>query len=179
MRFVQIKSTEVDAAPRPRSADALACRDRDAVPIEPMTLDGVRSLAVSCWQCHHEAILNVETWPRPRAGADVRAAHGLRNHGSSSGRHRFVDYGYVKAGAIRSADSLWTTWLTKVNIATVVVPWGWIHGDNRAKIARIRSGARLRMAPDTPGAARWAIDRRCDVGGMGRHDWVGVIASVR
>ena len=37
-------------------------------PIEPMTLgnmreNGVRSLFVSCWQFHHEAILNVETWP--------------------------------------------------------------------------------------------------------------------
>ena len=37
-------------------------------PIEPMTLgnmrdNGVRSLAVSCWQCHHRAISNVEAWP--------------------------------------------------------------------------------------------------------------------
>jgi hypothetical protein len=37
-------------------------------PIEPMTLgnmreNGVRSLDVSCWQCHHRAILNVEAWP--------------------------------------------------------------------------------------------------------------------
>jgi hypothetical protein len=35
---------------------------------EPMTLDnmrenGVRSLAVSCWICHHRAILNAEPWP--------------------------------------------------------------------------------------------------------------------
>jgi hypothetical protein len=34
-------------------------------PIEPMTLrnmreNGVRSLAVSCWQCHHRAILSAE-----------------------------------------------------------------------------------------------------------------------
>jgi hypothetical protein len=36
-------------------------------PIEPMTLgnmcaNGVRSLDVSCWQCHHRAILNADTW---------------------------------------------------------------------------------------------------------------------
>jgi hypothetical protein len=39
--------------------------------IEPMTLgnmreNGVRSLDVSCWLCHHRAI-----------GAEVRTAHGL------------------------------------------------------------------------------------------------------
>jgi hypothetical protein len=37
-------------------------------PIEPMTLgnmraNGVRSLAVSCWNCHHQAVLTVERWP--------------------------------------------------------------------------------------------------------------------
>ena len=37
-------------------------------PIEPMTLgnmraNGVRSLDVSCWQCHHRAILSAECWP--------------------------------------------------------------------------------------------------------------------
>jgi hypothetical protein len=37
-------------------------------PGDPMTLgnmreNGVRSLAVSCWQCHHRAILKVEGWP--------------------------------------------------------------------------------------------------------------------
>jgi hypothetical protein len=35
--------------------------------IEPMTLgnmrgNGVRSLAVSCWNCHHEAVLS-DRWP--------------------------------------------------------------------------------------------------------------------
>jgi hypothetical protein len=37
-------------------------------PIEPMTLgnmraNGVRSLDVSCWLCHHRAILSAEPWP--------------------------------------------------------------------------------------------------------------------
>jgi hypothetical protein len=36
-------------------------------PIEPMTLanmraNGVRSLDVSCWQCHHRAILSADPW---------------------------------------------------------------------------------------------------------------------
>jgi hypothetical protein len=36
-------------------------------PIEPMTLanmraNGVRSLHVSCWQCHHRAILSAGPW---------------------------------------------------------------------------------------------------------------------
>jgi hypothetical protein len=35
-----------------------------------MRANGVRSLAVSCWQCHHEAILSVEPWPD--AGAMTR-----------------------------------------------------------------------------------------------------------
>jgi hypothetical protein len=35
--------------------------------IEPMTLEnmrhnGVRSLDVSCWQCHHETILSADPW---------------------------------------------------------------------------------------------------------------------
>jgi hypothetical protein len=37
-------------------------------PIEPMTLGnmrelGVRSLFVSCWQCHHQAVLSADRWP--------------------------------------------------------------------------------------------------------------------
>jgi hypothetical protein len=37
-------------------------------PIEPMTLgnmrhNGVRSLFVSCWQCHHRAIMSADRWP--------------------------------------------------------------------------------------------------------------------
>jgi hypothetical protein len=37
-------------------------------PIEPMTLgnmreNGVRSLAVSCWQCQHRAIMSADPWP--------------------------------------------------------------------------------------------------------------------
>jgi hypothetical protein len=37
-------------------------------PIEPMTLanmreNGVRSLSVTCWQCHHETVTNVDQWP--------------------------------------------------------------------------------------------------------------------
>ena len=37
-------------------------------PIEPMTLgnmraNSVRSLDVSCWQCHHRAIMIADQWP--------------------------------------------------------------------------------------------------------------------
>jgi hypothetical protein len=37
-------------------------------PIEPMTLGnmrelGVRSLDVSCWNCHHQAVLLADCWP--------------------------------------------------------------------------------------------------------------------
>jgi hypothetical protein len=37
-------------------------------PIELMTLGnmrqlGVRSLAIYCWQCHHQAILSADSWP--------------------------------------------------------------------------------------------------------------------
>jgi hypothetical protein len=37
-------------------------------PIEPMTLgnmraNGVRSLDVCCWVCHHQAVLSAERWP--------------------------------------------------------------------------------------------------------------------
>jgi hypothetical protein len=37
-------------------------------PIEPMTLGNmrancVRSLDVTCWQCHHRAILSADPWP--------------------------------------------------------------------------------------------------------------------
>jgi hypothetical protein len=44
----------------------MATKRRD-YPIEPMTLgnmrdNGVRSLDVSCWQCHHRAILRADPW---------------------------------------------------------------------------------------------------------------------
>jgi hypothetical protein len=46
----------------------------------PMTLgnmraNGVRSLDVCRWLCHHRAIMSAEPWPDSRAGAGVRAAH--------------------------------------------------------------------------------------------------------
>jgi hypothetical protein len=53
----------------------------------PMTLgnmraDGVRSLAVSCWQCHHEAVLSVDRWhdAMPVPSFRPRMVHSLRNH---------------------------------------------------------------------------------------------------
>jgi hypothetical protein len=44
---------------------ARSCTD---APIEPTDLadmreNGMRSLAVSCWNCHHEAVLSAERWP--------------------------------------------------------------------------------------------------------------------
>jgi hypothetical protein len=42
-----------------------------------MRANGVRSLDVSCWLCHHRAIFNVEGLARPCTGADVRAAQGV------------------------------------------------------------------------------------------------------
>jgi hypothetical protein len=47
---------------------------------DPMTLgnmraNGVRSLDVSCWQCHHRAILSADPWPDEVSvpiGADAR-----------------------------------------------------------------------------------------------------------
>jgi hypothetical protein len=61
-------------------------KPRSNDPIEPMTLgnmreNGVRSLDVLCWQCHHR--LERRPVARSRAGADVRAAHGvhpMRHH---------------------------------------------------------------------------------------------------
>jgi hypothetical protein len=51
------------------------CRTRKAMPrfdqpIEPMTLGnmrerGVRSLNVSCWNCHHQAVLSADRLVRP------------------------------------------------------------------------------------------------------------------
>jgi hypothetical protein len=42
-----------------------------------MRANGVRSLDVCCWLCHHRAILSADPWLRSRAGADIRPAHGL------------------------------------------------------------------------------------------------------
>jgi hypothetical protein len=41
---------------------------RSPAPLVPMTLanmraQGVRSLSVSCWLCHHGAVLGVDPWP--------------------------------------------------------------------------------------------------------------------
>jgi hypothetical protein len=50
--------------------------------IEPMTLgnmreNGARSLDVSCWLCHHCAILSAEPWPDHVPVPAFGAAHGL------------------------------------------------------------------------------------------------------
>jgi hypothetical protein len=60
-------------------------------PIEPMTLGnmrelGVRSLDVSCWNCHHQAVLSADRWPDdvalptfgPRTGCGIVGADGRR-----------------------------------------------------------------------------------------------------
>jgi hypothetical protein len=31
--------------------------------LDNMHANGVRSLAVSCWQCHHQAVLSADPWP--------------------------------------------------------------------------------------------------------------------
>jgi hypothetical protein len=41
-----------------------------------MRSQGVRSLSVSCWLCHHGAVLPVDRWPND-AGAVLRPAHSL------------------------------------------------------------------------------------------------------
>jgi hypothetical protein len=35
----------------------------DPMPLGNMRANGVRSLDVSCWQCHHRAILSADPWP--------------------------------------------------------------------------------------------------------------------
>jgi hypothetical protein len=47
------------------------------MPVGNMRANGVRSLAVSCRQCHHRAVLSADPWRRSRADADVRVAHDL------------------------------------------------------------------------------------------------------
>jgi hypothetical protein len=42
---------------RPRS------RPGDPMTLGNMCANGVRSLDVSCWQCHHRAILSADQWP--------------------------------------------------------------------------------------------------------------------
>jgi hypothetical protein len=41
-----------------------------------MRANGVRSLDVSCWQCHHRAILSADPWP-DHAPVPIRSAHGV------------------------------------------------------------------------------------------------------
>jgi hypothetical protein len=67
-----------------------------------MRANGVRSIAVSCWQCHHEAVLSADRWPDHMAvptlgprmvctrcgivGADARPVRSARlAHGRCSG----------------------------------------------------------------------------------------------
>jgi hypothetical protein len=42
-----------------------------------MRANGVRSLDVSCWQCHHRTILSADPWPDH---VPVRGVHPLREH---------------------------------------------------------------------------------------------------
>jgi hypothetical protein len=57
-------------------------------PIEPITLgnmraNGVRSLDVSCWQCHYRAIISAAPWPNdipvPTFGPRTHGVHALRH----------------------------------------------------------------------------------------------------
>src|ERR1700693_2358417 len=53
----------------PRGRNCMAKRPRSP-PGDPMTLgnmraNGVRSLDVSCWTCHHEAVLDAPRWDEP------------------------------------------------------------------------------------------------------------------
>jgi hypothetical protein len=54
---------------------------------DPMTLgnmraNGVRSLDVSCWQCHHRAILSADPWPDdvPVTAFDLPCCRGISFH---------------------------------------------------------------------------------------------------
>ena len=63
---------------------------RSAAPTVPMTLgnmreQGVRSLSVSCWQCHHAGVLSVDPFGC-RLRAVLRRAHGM--HAVRNRRHR-------------------------------------------------------------------------------------------
>jgi hypothetical protein len=40
-----------------------------------MRANGVRSLDVSCWQCHHRAIMSADPWRSD--GAEFWTAHGV------------------------------------------------------------------------------------------------------
>jgi hypothetical protein len=51
---------------------------------------------------------------------------------------------------------------------------GCVYGDNPRKFGRVRAGARLCVASDTPGTTRWPTHRRCDVGGLGRFGRLGL-----
>jgi hypothetical protein len=42
---------------RPRSPPG------DLMTLDNMRANGVRSIAVSCWRCHHEAVLSADPWP--------------------------------------------------------------------------------------------------------------------
>jgi hypothetical protein len=48
-----------------------------------MRANGVRSLAVSCWLCHHDAVLGVDRWPDDvpvPAFGPAYGLHRLRDH---------------------------------------------------------------------------------------------------
>jgi hypothetical protein len=62
------KHTDSVAGGEPRRKAVTMARSRFNDPVEPMTLgsmrdNGVRSLDVSCWQCHHRAIMSADPWP--------------------------------------------------------------------------------------------------------------------
>jgi hypothetical protein len=73
---------------------------------------------------------------------------------------------------------LWTNWLTAVSVTRRVALWGCVHGGNRTKFGRIRSGPRLCMAPNAPGGTRWPVDRYCNAGGLGCIDRLGLTSAL-
>jgi hypothetical protein len=66
-----------------------------------MRANGVRWLAVSCWQCHHQAILSADPWP-DHTSAIVRPAHGVHPV-----RHHRCGCPAELAGAAGAAQRRW------------------------------------------------------------------------
>jgi hypothetical protein len=73
---------------RPPSRRSILAGTRPRSPAgDPMTLgnrraNGVRSLDVSCWVCHHRAILSADPWPDhvPVPSFGPHGEHPLRHH---------------------------------------------------------------------------------------------------
>jgi hypothetical protein len=102
-----------------------------------MRANGVRSIAVSCWQCHHEAVLSADRWPDhmavPTFGPRMVCMVSASLQGVPADRHHGFGVGSVRGAGGRGAATAATMmgWQDENPSRTGRNGWGPVTGPFR------------------------------------------------